>query len=292
MSKLKVLVTGANGFLGSALVHALRQNSYEVFAGARKAYSNDSYEVVLGDLTQPIELSAPFEVDAIVHCAARAHQMQDSAPDPLKAYRETNVLGLKHVVEAFKPHGLKRVILISSIKVLGEKTERHPFNDLSTPNPCDPYALSKWEAEQWLIENAVDFDYVILRPPLIIGFEAKGNIEKLLVWVKNGIPLPLKGIHNQRSMIELTYFCDLISKCLASPLVRNKTFCVANKHLSTPDFVRLMCRQAGLNPKIFYCPAWLLKLIALFVGKKDMVAKLTDSLRVDASEVLRRLQVN
>lgn len=290
MSKLNVLVTGATGFVGQALVNALRTQGYRVIPGVRAPCVELPGALVLGDIEKPLELSCDVPIDVVVHCAARAHQMKENNENPTLAYQQANVDGLKHVFEATQALGVKRFIFLSTIKVLGEHTTTKPFDEHSPANPLDPYAQSKWEAECWLRKHAGDIEYVIIRPPLIVGPEAKGNIKRLLTWLSKGLPLPLKSIKNKRSMISLSGLCSFIVQTIEHPMAANEIFCVAEETMSTPEWVKRMAAKAQLRATFMYCPVWLLKLGAVLVNRRDFVSKLVDSLEVDARKSKRLRQ--
>ncbi|NPU94207.1 MAG: NAD-dependent epimerase/dehydratase family protein, partial [Gammaproteobacteria bacterium] len=213
-----VLVTGANGFLGGALLRVLSTRNGTLFAGVRDERQCSEVKgvkkVVLGDLSrmdgEAVMLS---NLDVVIHCAARVHIMNDSSSSPLADFRSVNVEGTLSLARIAAQAGVKRFVFISSVKVNGERTDPDmPFIEDDLPFPEDPYGVSKCEAEQGLrtLAETTGMAVVIIRPPLVYGPGVKGNFLNLLKLAKSGLPLPLGSIHNQRSMIYLGNLVDLI----------------------------------------------------------------------------------
>jgi nucleoside-diphosphate-sugar epimerase len=151
--------------------------------------------------------------------------------------------------------------------------------------PQDPYAQSKWEAEQWLQDylSPLGISLIIIRPALIYGTGVKGNFERLCRWVQKGIPLPLAGISNHRSLLSLDNLCGLMVAAIEHPEVSG-TFVAADRDaLSTPQLIRAIAEAFGKTPRLFYCPSFFLYFICLITNKKSTFARLSDSLVVDAT---------
>jgi nucleoside-diphosphate-sugar epimerase len=295
---LRVLVTGANGFIGQVLFNALLVEGYNVRGVVRsrerlvdmpeKATQGNDMVVVGGIGANTEWVSALKDVDIVVHLAARAHIMKETAEDPFQAFRAVNTMGTEHLARMAADAGVHRFIYISSIGVNGEQTHREPFTEGDIPNPTRPYAVSKWEAETVLKQIASDsgMQVVILRPPLVYGSGAKGNIFKLMDYIYRGWPLPLGGIHNRRSFIGLGNLIDAIMLSIKRPEVAGQTFLVSDgEDISTPDLIRLIADYMGKEPKLFNVPISLFTFSAsLLPPIRQKLIQLTGSLVVDSSK--------
>ena len=194
---MKVLVTGASGFVGSALCAYLVAKGNTVTGAVRsipeKTLSGVEYWTV-SDISADTSWSESLAgINAVVHCAARVHVMSEASGDPLSAFREVNVRGTARLAEQAVENGVKRFVYISSVKVNGEVTDGHPFKADDIPAPEDPYGISKWEAEQVLrsIADNTELEVVIIRPPLIYGPGVRANFLRLMQGIMSGVPLPL-----------------------------------------------------------------------------------------------------
>jgi nucleoside-diphosphate-sugar epimerase len=206
---MNVLVTGASGFVGKALCSALLAEGVSVRAAVRSSNSISAIAglqvAAVGEIGAQTDWSAALaDVDCVIHCAARAHVMQETEADALAAYREVNVAGTQRLAEQAAAMGVRRLVYLSSIKVNGEQTALGaPFLFSDAPAPEDPYGVSKWEAEQalWAVSARTGLEVVVVRPPLVYGPGAKGNLLRLASLVARGLPLPLGAVQNQRSLV-------------------------------------------------------------------------------------------
>ena len=250
----------------------------------------DSLEAVaIGEIDNQTDWSTEFvHIDCVIHCAARAHVMNETEADALAAYRAVNVDGTRRLAEQAVEMGVRRLIYLSSIKVNGEQTvpgER--FNSFDNVFPEDPYGISKWEAEQALHEVSAKtgLEIVIIRPSLVYGPGVKGNFLSLLGWLKKGIPLPLGAIHNQRSLVGIDNLIDLIITCIDHPAAANQTFLVSDdEDLSTTELLRGMGHALGMPARLLPVPSSLLQFGANLLGKKDVAQRLFGNLQVDISK--------
>ena len=288
---MKVRVTGANGFVGLALLERLNvMSGLQVAGSVRRAVGLTGTTVVeVGDLTAQTDWSSTLAgADAVVHLAARVHVMQDTATDPLTAFRTVNVDGTLNLARQAAASGVKRFVFISSVKVNGESTEPgHAFSEADAPNPQDAYGQSKHEAEQGLRQIAYDtgMEVVIIRPPLVYGPRVKANFAALMRAVQRGWPLPLGAVHNQRSLVALDNLVDLIVTCITHPQAANQTFLLSDgEDLSTPDLIRRMARAMNRPARLLPVPVWALQAGALLLGKGDAVQRLCGNLQVDISK--------
>lgn len=294
-----ILVTGASGFVGSALVKRLVIESAfgGVVAVSRRldvSWPEGVRRVQVSDLLPTTDWSvALLQVDAVVHCAARVHVMQDNASDPLQAYRHVNVEGTLHLARQAAAAGVRRFVFVSSIKVNGESTlPGVPFTADDAPAPLDPYGVSKMEAEQGLQEISAQtgMEVVIVRPPLVYGPEVKANFAAVMRWVARGVPLPLGAIHNARSMVALDNLVDLLVTCLSHPAAAGQTFLVSDgEDVSTTSLLRRTAQAMGKQAFLLPVPAGLLQLAAALLGKRDVAQRLCGSLQVDIGKTRRLL---
>lgn len=290
MTAPRVLVTGASGLVGEALVYTLLvDKTFAVVAAARGATRlHGLCPVEPFDLTAPMLLPSLSAVQVVVHAAARVHVMNDRVADPLAEFRNVNVEGTLRLARRAAESGVKRFIFISSIKVNGESTlPGKPFKADDCPNPVDAYGVSKYEAEEGLKQLGLDtgMEIVIIRPPLVYGPGVKANFLKMLSWLSKGVPLPLGAIHNQRSLVALANLVSLIVTCIDHPAAANQTFLVSDgEDLSTTQLLRRLSWALGTPARLLPLPEWLLKLAASALGKQAFAQRLCGSLQVDISK--------
>jgi nucleoside-diphosphate-sugar epimerase len=296
---MRILVTGASGFVGRAVSERLLADDHEVRASVRRVPLQplrNAVEVVeVGDVGPTTDWSAALRgIEAIVHLANRAHVMRETVADPLQEFRRINVEGTKRLASQAADFGVKRLVFVSSIKVLGESTEgRAPLSESDSPNPTDPYGVSKWEAEQALAQicEGRDMTYTVIRPPLLYGPGVKGNIERLLGWLTKGLPLPLGAVKNQRSLMSVSNLSDLLAKSLTDPRAAGQTFvCCDNEALSTPQLIQGLASGLGKPARLLPCPITVLRLSGQLLRRMDMIERLCGSMLVDGSKVRQTLE--
>ena len=293
---MKVLVTGASGFVGSALCAHLVAEGHVVRGAVRNTVKNPlqgvDYQVISGLNIGANWREVLTDINVVVHCAARVHVMNEASIDPLTAFREVNVKGTSCLAEQAADRGVKRFIYISSIKVNGETTSGLPFNADDTPAPKDPYGISKWEAEQVLrkIAKKTGLGVVIIRPPLVYGPGVRANFLKLMQVIMSGMPLPLGAIDNRRSMVALDNLVDLIENCLNNPHAINQTFLVSDgEDLSIKSLLKRTGKALGRPVRLVPVPISLLWAMARILGKSSFAQRLCGSLQVDISNTRDRL---
>lgn len=287
---MKILVTGANGFVGSALCTELIKRDITVLGAIReKSYATGLKSMLVGDINNTTNwMDCLLGVDIVIHLAARVHIMKDQVKNPLAEFRKTNVEATLNLAKQAHQAGVKRFIYMSSIKVNGEVTKLgQPFNTSDQPCPQDAYAISKFEAEQGLLDLAKEtgMEVVIIRPPLIYGAGVKANFASMVRAVKCGIPLPLGAISNKRSFVYVGNLVSLIIKCIEHPAAANQTFLVSDgRDLSTTELLKACAIALNVKPRLIPVPKILIELAAGLVGKRGLSQRLCGNLQVDISQ--------
>ncbi|WP_201628765.1 hybrid nucleoside-diphosphate sugar epimerase/sugar transferase [Psychrobacter maritimus] len=292
-NKHRLLLTGATGFVGSAIQKRIvADGNYDLTIAVRsiKEQSEAVRIVKVDDLNTKTDWSEALKgVNVVVHSAARVHVMDDKSTDPLNEFRKVNVEGTLNLARQAVKAGVKRFIFISSIKVNGEDTELgKPYTEDSKPNPIDPYGISKYEAEQGLLELAENtpLEVVIIRPTLVYGENVKGNFHSLMKWTYKGVPLPIGGIkHNLRSLISVDNLVDFIVTCIEHKDAKNEVFLISDDDdISTADLLKEISKGLGVKNKAVNIPAKFINTAASAVGKSSVAQRLSGSLQVDISK--------
>lgn len=294
---MRIAVTGATGFVGKHLINELTAKVLAgkdliaetlVVIGRRKTDLPGAtfYNAIIDGKTDYSK--ALDSVDVIVHCAARAHIMNDDASDPLNEFRAVNTQGTLNLAKQAAESGVKRFIFLSSIKVNGQSTsDKAPFTASNNSTPKDPYGISKAEAEQQLLElgKKTGMEIVIIRPPLVYGEGVKANFASLLRFVGKGLPLPFRAIsNNKRSLISVYNLVDLIKVCIEHPKAVNQVFLASDDNdLSTSEMVALMAQVQNKKNFALPVPVWCFKLAGKLLNKNDVIDRLTGSLQLDIS---------
>jgi nucleoside-diphosphate-sugar epimerase len=294
---MTVLLTGASGFVGRAVLNAAKQRGVVVRPVFRSLASVKGLAgaVMVPGLDGEADWSQALQgVDVVIHSAARAHVMREEALDPLTEYRRVNVQGTSNLARQAAAAGVRRFVFISSIKVNGEATlPDRPFTADDAPAPEDAYGISKAEAETELrrIAQETGMEVTIIRPPLIYGPGVKGNFSSLMNWVRRGLPLPLGGVtHNRRSLVGLDNLVDLIWVCVEHPKAANQTFLISDgEDLSTTELLRRIGKALNRSARLLWVSAGLIALMASLLGKKVISQRLLGSLQVDISKTCELL---
>ena len=289
-------MTGASGFVGQLLSAELLNRGHEVRVALRDSgFAPPSGAIVskISSIDAETDWTAALQgVDTVFHLAARVHVMKDVSADPLTEFRKVNLHGTENLARQAASAGVKRLVYVSSIKVNGEGRDESPYTESDAAEPKDTYGISKWEAEQALhrIAQETGLEVVIVRPPLVYGPGVKGNFISLFKAIDKGVPLPLAGARNARSLVYVGNLVDALITCATHPDAARHTYLVSDgKAVSTSELVSEIARALGCQDRSFYFPPSVLRAVAGMLGKSAQVDRLFGSLRVDSGKLGQQL---
>lgn len=294
---MKILVTGAAGFVGRALCERLRADGEQVFCTVRVARQAETLpEGVRVLASTAIGPSTDFsgimdDIDVVVHLAARVHVLRDDAADPLAAFLAENVDATANLARQAARAGVRRFVYLSTVKVHGEGGAAS-YREEDPPEPADAYGRSKLEAEEKLaaIMSETGLEVVVLRPPLVYGPGVKANFLQLLKLVSCGVPLPLANVRNRRSMIFLGNLVDAIVACARHPRAAGQTFLVSDgEDVSTPELIRRVAAAVDRSPRLLPLEPSIIRFLGKITGRTSMFERLLGSLAVDSEKIRREL---
>ena len=282
---MRVLVTGASGFVGGPVCRALAAAGHEVVGAVRPGSPPPPGIETrpIGDLGPDTDWSAALAgIGAVVHLAARAHVMAETEADPLAVFRRVNRDGTLGLGRQAAAAGIRRLIFLSSVKVNGESAPpEQPFRGDDPPRPQDAYGIAKAEAEAGLRQQD-GLDLTILRPPLVHGPGVKGNLQRLMAGLRRGLPLPLGSLANRRSLIGVANLADAIRFCLETPASIGQTLLLRDgEDVSSPELIRRLAAAMGVPARLLPVPLPLLRLGGRLTGRSAAIERLTGSLVVD-----------
>ncbi len=290
-----MLITGADGFVGSRLCEKLTASGHSVIRAIRGAdrVRTDGKCLSVGDIERFSGWRAALrDVDVVIHLAARAHRTERAAASALQEFRRVNVEATTNVFRGARDAGVGRFVFTSSIGVHGTSSDGRPIREVSRADPAEPYARSKWEAEQALraLAGPKEPRLVVVRPALVYGAGAKGNFLRLMRVVASGWPLPLGRIEARRNYLGLGNFCALLELCAFAPCAAGETFVAADPwSVDLPALLTRIAGSMGRRARLWSLPPALLRGFGRLVGRSVEVARLTSSLEVDSSKARRLL---
>lgn len=285
---MKVLVTGGTGFLGTALVQTLKSSGHEVILTTRRQENIAEGIFNLGDISADTNWAHLLQgCDTVIHTAGRAHILNDDAQDALAEFRRVNHDATIKLAKDAASSGVKHFIFISSIvstviplQELPLQKHRHLDRLLIMPFPSS-------KAEQSLLKNfgGTDMAITIVRPALICGENAPGNIQRLLKLVSKNLPLPFKNVKNKRALVSLDNVVSFINECVVNEKAKNQLFLLADaERPSTEEMIETFAAGMDIKAKIIYFPKSIMKLLLSAVGKGGIYDQLFGDLEVDASK--------
>jgi len=287
-----VLVTGASGLVGGAVLRHLLAEGHPVVAALRRPMPMPDGVTVrpIGDLGPATDWRAALEgVDAVVHAAARVHQIDEQLGDGLAVYRQANRDGTLGLARQAQEAGIRRFVFISTAKVMGEASALgHPFTENDPPAPADAYAVSKWEAEQALMALP-GLASVVLRPPLVYGPGVKANLQSLMKALARGLPLPLGAVRNRRSLVGATNLAHAVRLALTHPQAAGRTYLASDWTASSPELVRQIAKALGRPARLLPVPSGLVRLGGWLLGRPEIVERVLGSLEISAKRLTEEL---
>ncbi len=299
----RVLVTGAGGFVGRHTCRRLIQAGYIAVAGIRdlaqwpelqRAAPGLSDFSLLGDLSADQNLRAYLlNVSVVIHLAARIPVTNENAAEAWQEYQRVNVGGTKAIASAAAAAGVRRFIFVSTVKVQGEVTSGKPFTEDMPSNPRNPYAASKWEAEEVLRSVAAEsgMEVVIVRPPQVYGPGVRGNFLRLMRFVDRGLPFPLPKKTNCRSLLGAGNLADFLVHCVNHRRAANQTFLVKDtEDISTRELISRLARLLARPIWFLPVPVALIRFAAKLTQKDREVSRVLDSLVIDSSRAQQWLE--
>lgn len=292
--RVRVLITGATGFVAPVVCREAAVRGLEVRASVRsggpaRILGLEGVEIVpVGDIDGSTDWSKALRgVDAVIHLAGRAHQFGTAAEDDA-GFTRVNVAGTERLARCAAEAGVRRLVLLSSVKVNGERSLDRPFTETDDPNPTGPYARSKLAAERVLatVRRETGLSAVVIRTPLVYGPGVKANFLAMLRAVERGLPLPLGGVNNTRSLIYVRNLADALLACAQHPDADGHTFFVKDgEDVSTAELLRRIGHALGKNARLVPVPSAVLHGLARLVGRSDAAVRLLGSLAVNSSAI-------
>lgn len=287
---MKILVTGANGFVGKFVCAHLLRSDHEVRAAVRRAGTAPSGTMpyVVGNIDGQTDWEGALDgMDAVIHLAARVHVMSDTEVDPLSAFRAVNTDGALRLADQARRARVGTFVFMSSIKVNGEGGTDRIYDARSAVAPVGPYAVSKWEAEQGLLALADEgnFRVVSVRTPMIYGPGVRGNLERMIRLIDKGLPVPFSAVtRNQRTLLSVWNLASLLEYC-ATDLRASSCTVLAGDETSSSTFelYRTLAQAMDKPVRSFYVPVPLLRILGRVTGYNEELSRLTESLRVRLS---------
>ena len=293
-NKYIILVTGASGFVGKELIKKLLAEGHKIIGLVRKninIFNSKSYEnLLVNDISQGVSISHIQKIDIVIHLAAKTHSQNNNYKD----YYKTNVLGTENIINLAVKKNVKFILMLSSIKVNGEgfSNNKIEYTEKSETLPKDAYGISKLESENILIKDSIknNISYVVLRPPLIYGKGAKGNLLKLIKYIEKGLPLPFISGENKRSLLSLNNLIDAIIRILYTTNSHNNVYLISDDIPVNPEDLYSVIANK-LNKKLVKIKVnkKLLQILLWPIGKSRMVEKISNSLIIDNSKIKKTL---
>ncbi len=281
-----IALTGATGFIGRRLLRDLPARGYKLRALVRRPTDVpvDCASAVIGDIAKPFNMAAALaDVDAIIHLAGISPQASGTPEDD---YRALNVDASVRLARAAQRAGIKRFILLSSVRAQAGPSVDHVLTEDMEAAPTDVYGRSKLAAERGIA--ALDIDWAALRLVLVYGEGVKGNMARLVRLARSPLPLPLAGLTARRSILALDNLVAAVDCVLANTAPLKRPLLVADPDpLSVPQMITAMRRGLGRRAGLVTVPPPLLEMAFALARHSEMYQLLARPLVVDTSALAR-----
>ena len=293
----RILITGASGFVGAGLLPVLAEQGDSLVAVSRQAAPARLAPLatwIAADLAslEPLPAAAWQGVEAVVHLAGIAHSDLPDTQENRQRLARVNVEATVALARQAAARGVARFLFISSATIHGTASKGAPFSEASPPAPQTRYAASKATAETCLSEVAAQqgLPLAILRPPLVYGPGAKGNLARLMGWAAQGRPLPSAVQHNRRNLIGLENLCRFIAAALNRPEAAGETFLVSDgAPLSTGALYGEISAAMGRQARFLPLPPGALAVLLGATGRTALLERLCGDFRIDSAKAVRLL---
>ncbi len=281
-----VLVTGASGFIGRALVEELNAAGHRVRAAMRQpadVFGRGVEVVAVSDLTRPVEWRLLLkDIDTVLHLAGIAHA---DGRVTEQAFDRVNRLATVELAAAARTAGIRRLIFMSSIRAQCGPANDRPVTETDPPHPTDAYGRSKLAAEDAVRASGVPF--TILRPVLVYGPGVKGNLARLMRLAQSPWPLPFASFANRRSLVARRNLIAAIHLSLKEPTTLGETYIVADPTpLTLAEIIAALRAGEGRAPRLLPMPPSLMAWAFKTVGRIEMWERLGGELVADPSKLL------
>jgi nucleoside-diphosphate-sugar epimerase len=262
--KRRILVTGASGYVGNALTEQLAARpdlAVKACFRSQPLQLNPGVEpCIVGDIHGATDWRPHLrDIDAVVHLAAHVHHRSGWLQTDARRHFIVNAQGTIHLARSAQEAGVKRLIFLSSLAVFGQDFDR-PITERDPPAPRSPYGRSKLQAEQALrdLSLASEMEYIVLRPPLIYGPGAPGNLRSVVTALNMGLPLPFGDLNQRRSLIALPNLTSALETALRHPSPVRDMFLVADDTTLSPrELLLALARHANVRARTFTLPRFL-----------------------------------